>query len=155
MSTKVYEFSGETLYAKVYGEGDKEYKNWNLPLILDKPSEGLFDQSGLRLQRSKIPDGREQVKFRRDHEKIIGKDTVKFDAPKVFESDGVTPFTQLLGNGSVVIARVAVYDTKKFGKGHRLESIRVIKHVEYLTDNKSFDTSKMEAIRPDNALPPV
>jgi hypothetical protein len=39
-------------------------------------------------------------------------------------------FTDAIGNGSTVTAKLSIYDSK-FGKGTRLEAVRVDEHVPY------------------------
>lgn len=59
----------------------------------------------------------------------------KFEPPKVFKSDGVTPMTDLIGNGSKGKVTVEVYEhnAPNGGKAHaaRLHSITVTELVPY------------------------
>jgi hypothetical protein len=143
MASKQYEFWGTTYYAQVFGKGDEKYKRWKCPLVLDNASQNLFDKSGLQLQANKTADGKTFYNFARPFAKMIKDEMVKFEAPEVINDLG-EPFAEALGNGSEVKIQVAVYDTFK-GKGHRLEKIKVVKHVPY---NK--------VITPDDVdLPPV
>ncbi len=89
----------------------------------------MFDETGCQL-RAKNEDGKYWYKFRRDYSKLIGKEAVEFGPPEVINKDG-EPFTESIGNGSTVTIRVALFDTAK-GVGHRLEKVRVDKHVAYV-----------------------
>jgi hypothetical protein len=60
---------------------------------------------------------------------LIGKEAVEFGPPEVIDKNG-DPFKETIGNGSTVTIRVAMFDTAK-GVGHRLEKVRVDKHVVF------------------------
>jgi hypothetical protein len=129
MSSKQYEFWGETYYAQVFGKGDEKYKRWKCPVILDNPSQNLFDKSGLQLEPKKTPDGKVFYNFSRPFSKIIKEKLEVFEPPTVIDAQD-NPFTEALGNGTKVRVQVAVFDTFK-GKGHRLEKVKVMEHVPY------------------------
>jgi len=90
------------------------------------------------------PDGSQPYQFvyyrlRREPQKVIKGEPVLFGQPKVVVPTGETtaegipvvePFTKLIGNGSRVTVKVAVFPAGKF-RGHRLESVRVDEHVPY------------------------
>lgn len=93
-----------------------------LPSSLIKPSNNLLRRGRIKCFGSN--------KGKRDSNSKackIKKELVHFGPPKVIDKDGV-PVTQLLGNGSEVVIKVVVYDSKK-GKGHRLEAVQVHKLV--------------------------
>jgi hypothetical protein len=138
MATQFYYFSGKAKWAKL-GLGlnpeenaDKEYECWKLNFYPDEPSMQAYNDSGLRLQVKEDDDGK-FVSLRRPFKKLIKEEVVNFDKPPVTvrNPDGTTsPLQTLLGNGSDVVVKVAVYDSRK-GKAHRLESVMVTNHVPY------------------------
>ena len=127
MATKYYYLSGTAKWAKLKKPDDK-YNNFQLPLYLDKKSLELYKTLGLGL-KVKTDDEGTFVTFKRPVSKQIRDEIVEFGPPKVFNAD-TSEFDGLVGNGSEVTAKISVYDTMK-GPGHRLESVRVEKLVEY------------------------
>jgi hypothetical protein len=126
MTTQEIFFSGKAKWAKVGKDNyDKKYNNWSLNLYLDKPSLKAFRESGLQLELRKDDEG-QFVVFRRPLSKLIRDEVVRFDPPslKVVRDGETQDFDGLIGNGSVVTAKVQVYDSRK-GKAHRLEGIRI------------------------------
>lgn len=136
MATTYMNFDGYAHWAKVYEDHYDEYmgnKRWSIFLEFKDENElGKFKNSGLRLQLKDTPGA--GVQFRRPFQKLIKGEVVTFDPPEVNqwddESKSFVPFTAPIGNGSLVRVNVAVYDTAK-GKGHRLQSVSVMKHVPY------------------------
>lgn len=127
MATKYVYLSGKTKWAKLRKPDDK-YNNFQLPLYLDKKSWELYDTLGLSLSKKKDDDG-DFVTFKRPVSKLIKNEIVEFGPPKVLSKDN-SEFDGLVGNGSEVTVKISVYDTMK-GPGHRLETVRVEKLVEY------------------------
>ena len=130
MATKIYYFRGIANWAKVQ-EPDKKYNHYTLDLILDEPSWALYRDSGLQLKVRESEDG-EYIKLRRDPERLINGDVVNVGGPQVFLIKGKDkdPYDGLIGNGSTVVCKVAVYDTAR-GPGHRLEAVGIETLVEY------------------------
>ena len=97
---------------------------YNLDLILDDPSMKKFKEAGIRVEMRE-KDGKKFVKLKRQHKKLIKGEVKTLGPPKVFDNDG-NPLGDhiLIGNGSTVTCKVAVFDTMK-GKGHTLEAVRV------------------------------
>lgn len=127
MATRYVYLSGKTKWAKVRKPDDK-YQNFQVPLYLNPESMKIFDTLGLSLSKREDEDGT-FITFKRPVSKLIKNEVVHFGPPKVFNADN-SEFDGLIGNGSEVTLKVAVYDTMK-GPGHRLESVRVEKLVEY------------------------
>lgn len=127
MSTQMVYLTGIAKWAKVYKPDDK-YQNFSLDLYLDKPSWAVFEESGLGLTPKEDDDGK-FIKLRRPVSKVIKGELVKFGPPAVFDKDK-KEITDLIGNGSRVTVKVAVFDTVK-GKGHRMEAVRVDELVKY------------------------
>jgi hypothetical protein len=127
MATEFLYFKGKAKWAQLT-KPDKEYDNFKINLYLDDNSKSLFAESGLQLEPKTDEDG-EFVVFRRPNYKQIKKELVHFGAPEVVDAEG-TPTNALIGNGSEVAIKVVVYDSKK-GKGHRLESVKILNLVPY------------------------
>jgi hypothetical protein len=145
MSTKYHKFTGKSYYARVFGKGDEEYKNWKIGVVLDPESQKEFDDSGLQLRSKKTTDGEYYYDFRRPHEKVFPKTGLTtFEAPEVTDRQG-NVVTESIGNGSIVTITVSAYDTRR-GKGHRLEKVTVDKLIPYEKPQPSADNS---------SLPPV
>lgn len=132
MATKQHYFTGKAKWAKVY-KPDEKYNNYAINLEMDAPSKKEFDATGIRVQPKKDEsDGKTYYRFRRSEED---------GAPLVVDNQG-EPFSKLIGNGSDVTVRVESYDSKKYGKGHRLMAVRINDWVE-------FDAEKREVKLPD------
>ena len=143
MATKFYNFSGIGKWAKVR-KPDPMYNNYSIQVYLDERSKADFEKSGLRL-RPKTDEQGTYYTFRRPEEKQFKDDIVTFGPPSVVDKDN-EEFTGLIGNGSTVTVKVSVYDTTRYGKGHRLEAVRVDELVEYRPDGTS---------NPETAAAPV
>jgi len=131
MARKNYYFSGIAKWAKVQepqDNFDKTGKEYSIDLYLNPESLALFQESELRIKLYEDEDGK-YVKFRRPETKIIKEEAVELGKPKVMLNDG-TEIDDLVGNGSEVVCKVSVYDTR-MGKGHQLEAVRVDNLVEY------------------------
>ncbi len=127
MATSYHYLHGTTKWAKLR-KPDEKYSNFQLPLYMDDKSWDLFGTLGLGLKRRTDEDG-EYAVFKRPVSKLIKNEVVEFGPPKVLNADN-SEFDGLVGNGSEVTIKICVYDTIK-GPGHRLESVRVEKLVEY------------------------
>lgn len=132
MATKIFYFTGIAMWAKVQKPDDK-YGKYTLDLYLDPPSMDKFKESGLQLKVREGDNGT-YVRFSRAEEKFIKGDTVKMGKPEVLlldaQSGEYATFDGLIGNGSEVVCKVAVYNTEK-GMGHTLEAVAVDNLVEY------------------------
>lgn len=127
MATEHLYLKGTAKWAKVF-KPDEEYDNFTINVYMDEASRKLFAEAGLQLTPKEDEDG-EFVTFRRPNYKQIKNELVHFGAPQVIDEQGV-PVTTPIGNGSEVVVKVIVYDSKK-GKGHRLDGVQVTKLVEY------------------------
>ena len=126
-----------TVYLKLKGPArwvknktpDEKYSNYSVDLCPDTDSLAAMKKSGLGLKPKQDEEGT-WYKFRRPVQKIIKDDLVKFGPPKTVGPDG-EEFTEIVGNGSEVELDVAVYQAGPY-IGHRLERIKVLKHVPYV-----------------------
>lgn len=130
MATRTIFLSGTAKWAKL-NVPDKKYNYYGLDLYLDEESTKTFHESGLQVKKKTGEDG-DFYSFRRDAEKLIKSDLVKFDPPELFDGNNnkMVDDRPLIGNGSKVTCKIATYDTVK-GIGHRLESVRIDELVEY------------------------
>ena len=140
-NTQILEIVGKVKWAKVFGfnrdTGDfHEETNGQTSLMVHPNKAGMkaLKESGSQA-RPKIDDEDDLVyfKFKRPWETAY---EWQCGAPKVFAADGSEWDVEehgLIGNGSICIVTISVYKTSK-GKGTRLESIQVIKHVKYESD---------------------
>lgn len=148
MATVYTNFEGYAYWAKVYPDHYDEYmgdKRWSLFLIFkNEENLALFEASGLGLKLKENETGK-GVQFRRPFAKMIKGEVVNFDPPRVTIWDDAAgryvDFDQPIGNGSLVRANVAVYDTVK-GKGHRLEGVTILKHIPYEVKEPSEEDAK-------------
>lgn len=138
MSTATIFISGVCKWAKVYqkqmdtrfGEGVPNVGKFSIVLYPDEEGLVLLKTAGSRVKKYDDEDGtnfklsRDNTKVFKDVEEILGP-------PRVIDKDG-NPFTEIIGNGSRVTVKLDVYDSK-FGKGTRLEAVRVDEHIPYET----------------------
>lgn len=127
MATKFIDLTGKVKWVKTR-KPDEKYNNWTVNFYPNDRSKRIYTDSGLQIRFKSDSDG-DFLIFRRPTEKVIKGELVKFEPPKVWDSNN-QPFDGIIGNGSEATVKVAVYDTKK-GPGHRWEAIRVDKLVEY------------------------
>jgi hypothetical protein len=131
------------MWAKVH-EVDKEYKNHQINLYMDKPSWELFHRAGTQLKTKKNEDGEAFVTFRRDPAQVDFNGR-PYGKPLVLGEDGEVT-SENIGNGSEVAVTIAVYDTKR-GKGHRFEKVEVLKLVPY---NGGVEDARAPAVAVDS-----
>lgn len=132
MAQNTIRLAGTCKWARLY-DIDEQYECWGLTLYPDDDSKKVFDDSGLKLKIKEDEDGL-HFALRRKTEAKFKDETKKLPPPKVIDVDGreLDPDeVRSIGNGSSVICTVEVYDTKKYGKGHRLVAVRVVDHVVY------------------------
>lgn len=135
--TEYINIEGYAAWAKVTEDNYDEYlgnKFWCVNLTFKNgKEEDKFRRTGIGLQIKQDGDGG-FVKFRRPLEKVIKGETVYFDPPKITvwdaEKEEFVPFTEEIGNGSLIRCNVSYFQTMK-GVGHRLEGITVLDHVPY------------------------
>ena len=136
MATEIFYFEGTAKWAKV-NRPDKEYGHYSIDLYMDKDALAAFKESGCRVEL-KTDDEGTYARFRRNPANLFDDQPEK---PKLLtiiggedlDSFEYQPLEGNIGNGSKVIVKVAVFQTKK-GKGHRLEAVAVKELVPY-SDN--------------------
>lgn len=152
-------FSGKAYYSMVYEGNHDEYGGkefYKITLALDGSSWSKFNRSGLSLKVKKLDtdSGEEDVvTFKRDVHPKTGVDkngrpwTLGGGAPRVVDEHG-DEFDKLIGNGSEVEVLIDVYTVAKGpmkGKrGHRLDAIKILKHIPYDPDVFEDDFDDLE-----------
>ena len=150
MASKNYKFRGFSGYAMMYRPDefmDKEY--WKISFY---PETGaVLDKMRAKGVRLKVyeDDGEKSgvsgkyVVIKRPTEKEFKTGLVEFNPPSIYDKDGKGLVTYdkktgerkgepvLIGNGSLVEVTVSIYDAKPYGKGTRLESVKIIDLIEY------------------------
>tara|TARA_B110000093_G_scaffold28364_1_gene28112 strand:+ start:2249 stop:2794 length:546 start_codon:yes stop_codon:yes gene_type:complete len=140
MATNTIELTGTLEWAKLFesnrdnGEYDVETDGaTTVTLLMEDDVFKAMKDSGVRKQGKPDPEGRgTRVTFKRpwkdrfDREWAAGPPVVYTPAGSVWSEDG----DGLIGNGSVGVVYLDVYDTK-MGKGCRLNGVQVIDHVVF------------------------
>lgn len=136
MATKTIELTGTLEWAKLF-EGNRDQGEYDIEtdgattvdLVMEEATFKTMKDSGVRKQ-AKEAEGGYRVKFKRPWADKFGRDWAA-GPPKVFGPDGSDwPADELIGNGSVGVVFLDVYDTK-MGKGCRLAGVQVIDHVAF------------------------
>ena len=104
--------------------GDKEF--YSVDMLLDEDNAKRLSATGAKQKLLVQEDGLVKVKIRRNHENPIPE----FGGPPVVMDIEGKPFTDLIGNGSKLTLKLCVYNSK-FGKGVRLEKVRIDELVKY------------------------
>lgn len=150
MAVETYYFEGECQWAKVFKPDTKfEPHAYKIDIFLEKEGFEIHKASGLKNKAKFTEEGRKYVTFSNKVGKWPSGDPI--DPPIIVDAKG-EKFDKLIGNGSKVVIEVAVYDTQKFGKGHRLMKVVVVEHVVY---EKPADENAdpEEAEKPGKAKP--
>lgn len=123
-------------WAKVHEPDDRYEEKWTITAVLDNKLAEDLEDVGFNIKIDGDGDKVLEVKT-----KVNKKNGTKNKAPQVVGSDGRTPFTDNIGNGSTVNIKVyAKYMTvsgKEFLPAY-LNAVQVIDHVEY-TGGVAFD----------------
>ncbi len=125
MANDTFYFRGIANWAKVH-KPDNKFNVYTLDLHLDASSKSLFKDSGLQLELRPDEKNGEYIKLRRPVSKKIKGELVDMGPPTVLIKRGedFEPFSDNIGNGSLVLVKVRVYDTQR-GKGHELDTVAV------------------------------
>ena len=143
MATKTIELHGILEWAKLF-EGNRDNGEYDVEtdgattvdIIMDADALKVMKEAGVRKQEKPDLEGRgARVKFKRPWKDKFDR-TWAAGPPKVYAPDGSpwTPEDGLIGNGSIGVVYVDVYDTK-MGKGSRLAGVQVIDHVSFEGDS--------------------
>ena len=180
MATKWINVKGTVSWAQVYEPdeyaGDKRWK------VTFYPANGeeweTLRKAGVQLEAKEDKEGKKYVNLRRSVKRLYGDDVTFFTPPTITgavsvqyldkatgkpvrsykKGDGteveVIGEKVLIGNGSVVMVNIAVYDTQK-GKGHRFEAMKVLDLVSYDPDSKSDAETAVDSPEEVKAETPV
>jgi hypothetical protein len=138
MATQYYYFSGTAKWAQL--TRTNKFGKHSINLYVDDKTRKEIRGLGTRLNAKEDDDGF-FFNFRRDPDRTF-PDGSKLGPPTVVDKDG-NPLTALVGNGSKVTVKIAVYDFpagekdgEKWasGRGTRLEAVRVDELVPYEAD---------------------
>jgi hypothetical protein len=153
--TEHFTFDGEARWLKVfepdqYQDGPKRYV---VNLLVDEENHDNFLDSGIRT-RVREEEGKYLLKFVRDHDakELTSGDKIGGGRPNIVDADGEKWTKGVIGNGSKIRVSVSVYDTK-MGKGHRLNSIKVLEHVPFDDDRREREEEPSSAEKPKKGLP--
>ena len=159
MATKTIELQGILEWVKVFegnrdnGEFDTETDGaTTVDVIMDDATFKMMKDSGVRKQGKPDPDGRgTRVKFKRPWKDKFDREWAA-GAPKVFNpsGDAWTDADGMIGNGSVGVVYVDVYDTK-MGVGSRLSGVQVIDHVVFESEGGSGASAGIQPKNYSNA----
>lgn len=122
---------GTAKWAKLDRPDTKFGPQYTIDLYLDKEGLKAYKDSGLAVELRKDEEGT-YIRLRRDVSKLF--DGMPEKPKKLIwsaEEDKYVDFDRLIGNGSKVIAKVQVYETKRGLTGHRLEAVAVDELVQY------------------------
>lgn len=120
--------TGPARWARLY-ESNKDTKYGdasNVEIQLDSKALETLKNVGWR---GKIKEDN-WAKFSRKHEQIYADGPRKMGCPMVLSSSR-KPFSEMIGNGSILSLKLEVYPSK-FGIGSRIEEVTVLEHVPYV-----------------------
>lgn len=131
MATKFHKFTGVGEWFKIFIPDDYNgVKRYTLNFYPD--DKKAIKDSGIQLRYDRATNS--YIRPRRELEKRINDKMVEFGRPEIVDKDD-TPWDTAemgyIGNGSRVELTIAVYDTKGFGKGHRLEKVKILEFIPY------------------------
>lgn len=157
-NTKYLKFKGRVAWTMLYSPDDyKGNKFWKLSLYPTDEVIQKIKDAGIQT-KLKEDDGSgsgvsgKYFQFRRDTEKKFDSGMQKFAPPSVYMGKSREPVVSyeedaeeeygykrigdpiLIGNGSEVEVTLEIYPTGSFGKGTRLNSVRILDLIEYNPD---------------------
>ena len=142
MATNYHKFTGTGEWFKIFVPDDYNgVKRYTLNFYPD--DRQAIKDAGIQLRYDRKTDS--YIRPRRDVIKRIKDDLVEFGPPAVINAEGDEwDSTEMgyIGNGTKVELTIAVFDTKAFGKGHRLEKVRILELVPY--EKKETEPQKEE-----------
>lgn len=145
MATSYIFVPGFIKWAKGLAEADKEYNTYNAQLVVTAEERDRLEAAGCQATFKKDDQGYvfkiKSSTTRPIKDRVTGltKD-VEASPPDVFlvspdSGKHVSLDPKTVGNGSEVLVKLELYDTRKGGKGTRLVAVRVDNYIEYKPDN--------------------
>lgn len=156
--TQYLRFKGLIAWARIYDGQEDDYngdKRWKISFYPSKEVADKIKDAGIQ-SRMKEDDGEKSgiagkyFVFKRELEREFEGTVQKLDPVKVYNKEGKLLDDRIsIGNGSTVEITLEVYQTKRFGKGTRLNAIRIIDLIEYKPDD---DDAPFESSSDDTPL---
>ncbi len=122
-NTQYFYFPGIARFVR--SDKADQYGNYVCKIELDGDALADYRASGIQV----AVDDTNAIFFRRPHQKLINGEIITLGSPEIVDAAG-KPCSDMIGNGSKIVAKVKAYPTKK-GKGHTLEAIQVRELVKY------------------------
>lgn len=137
-------------WAKIVGDPqpgyDKSKLEWSLDLEIDADTKKKLTKEGLGPKIKTSKDGEyDFLAFKRP---AVRSDGTPSKPIKVVGPDGKTPFTQKIGNGSVLNVSFLINETKYQGKTHLkpgILAVQVAKHVAYEGRGDDFEAIPVDS----------
>lgn len=131
MATKFYKFTGTGEWFKIF-QPDEYLGKSRYILNFYPDDKQAIKEAGIQLRYDRATNS--YIRPRREVSKKFKDEIVEFGRPEVVDKDGnewVSEEMGYIGNGTKVELTISVYDTKNYGKGHRLEKVRILDLVQY------------------------
>lgn len=167
--TKFKKFVGRIAWAHLYSPDDfRGQESWKISFYPDADVEAQMKAAGLQ-NKFKDDDGGKSgvagkfVTLRRPVKKEFNGEETFFSPPEIldknnktlvsYKDDGDGDYDRigepvLIGNGSTVEVTLEIYQTKRFGAGSRLRSVRIIDLIEYDPDSQEEVEPEVEEEKP-------
>lgn len=139
MSTQYLKFLGKCKWAKVYDYNmDKKYGDkYTICIYLSDAAIRRLKELGYKGSLNEDKDG-VWTKFSRKKVQQFGSETSDMGPPEIV-GDEDQPFSEPIGNGSLVEVTIDAYNTKSYGLGTRLRKVKIIEHVPYESGSNDPD----------------
>lgn len=130
MAVQTIYLTGEGKWCRVHeSQMDTKFgEKFNMMFKPDEASKIVLKASGSRVKPHEEEDGT-WYRFSRDNKKEFKGELTTLGPPKVIDAEN-KPLSAIIGNGSKLTVKLEIYDSK-YGKGTRLEAIRVDELVPY------------------------
>lgn len=136
---------GKAMWCSIQEPNTKFEPMWCCDLIVDDKTAKEFSKAGHKV-RTNEETGEKSIKFKRKVTTAKGKANRQ---PVVVDANR-NPFTELIGNGSVVNVQYKEYEWNyagKSGKGLDLQGVQVVEHKPFAgADGAEFEAEESEFI---------
>ena len=126
---------------------DTRYEScWKMDIILTKEQADALTEAGFKVKTDKDGD-----LILRAKKKTHRKNGEQMSAPRVVGRDGVTPFTEMLGNGTICNVNLYCKYVEVQGTTYlpaRLNEVQVVKHIPYAGASPGFDAVEEAEVVP-------
>lgn len=152
--TKYLKFKGLAAWCRLYpGQEDdfRDEKKYKMNFYPSKEVDQQIKEAGIQT-RPKEDDGEKSgvagryYTFKRELEREFSGVVQQLEPVKVYDKDGKLYLDNKpsIGNGSLVEVTLEVYETKRFGKGCRLNSVRILDLIEYVRPDSDDDEIRVD-----------